>query len=145
MPQTYFDFTNINSFTAPATPVDSWQIFGLTGNDTLTGGSLADTIYGGDNDDRLFGLGGNDILNGGAGNDLLNGGAGDDYAVGDIGNDTFIGGSGNDFFDGAGGIDVANYSRINCWQLKLSLLTPELITIQSMFLVQNLPHLLRSI
>ena len=61
MPQTYFDFLGLNSFTALA--VDNWTILGLTGNDTLTGNSLADIIEGGVGNDRLFGLGGNDILN----------------------------------------------------------------------------------
>lgn len=110
MPQIYFDFANLNLFTAPGTPADNWQIFGLNGNDSLTGGSLADTIYGGDDNDSLFGLGGDDVLNGGTGDDFFDGGSGNDYAFGDIGNDTFFGGSGNDFFDGGAGTDVANYS-----------------------------------
>ena len=110
MPQIYFDFANLNLFTAPGTPADNWQIFGLNGNDSLTGGSLADTIYGGDDNDSLFGLGGDDVLNGGTGDDFFDGGSGNDYAFGDIGNDTFFGGSGNDFFDGGAGADVANYS-----------------------------------
>jgi Ca2+-binding RTX toxin-like protein len=110
MPQIYFDFANLNLFTAPGTPADNWQIFGLNGNDSLTGGSLADTIYGGDDNDSLYGLGGDDVLNGGTGDDFFDGGSGNDYAFGDIGNDTLFGGSGNDFFDGGAGADVANYS-----------------------------------
>ncbi|MCZ8250536.1 MULTISPECIES: calcium-binding protein [unclassified Microcystis] len=108
MPQTYFDFFGLNSFTAAA--VDNWTILGLAGNDTLTGNSLADIIEGGVGNDSLFGLGGNDILNGGDGDDFLDGGSGDDYLSGEIGNDTLFGSLGSDFFNGGAGTDVANYS-----------------------------------
>jgi Ca2+-binding RTX toxin-like protein len=108
MPQIYIDTFGFNSFTAPI--ADNWTILGLTGNDTLTGNSLADIIEGGVGNDRLLGLGGNDILNGGDGNDSLDGGSGDDYVSGEIGNDTFFGSSGSDFFNGGAGTDVANYS-----------------------------------
>jgi Ca2+-binding RTX toxin-like protein len=111
MPQIYIDTFVFNSFTAPT--VDNWQILGLTGNDTLTGNSLADIIEGGVGNDRLFGLGGNDILNGGDGNDSLDGGNGDDYVSGEIGNDTLFGSSGSDFFNGGAGTDVANYSSFS--------------------------------
>src|SRR5439155_4973420 len=47
------------------------NIFGSTGNDILTGGSVNDTLHG-DND--------NDILVGGLGADTLNGNAGTDTA-----------------------------------------------------------------
>ena len=107
MPQTYIDIFSFNSFTALA--VDNWIILGLTGNDTLTGNSLADTIEGGVDNDRLFGLGGNDVLNGGDGDDFLDGGSGDDYLSGEIGNDTLFGSLGSDFFNGGTGTDVANY------------------------------------
>lgn len=107
MPQTYIDFLGLNSFTA--LPVDNWTILGLTGNDTLTGNSLADIIEGGVGNDRLFGLGGNDVLNGGDGDDFLDGGSGDDYLSGEIGNDTLFGSLGSDFFNGGTGTDVANY------------------------------------
>lgn len=109
-PQIDFDFDDLDLFTAPSTPADNWQIFGLNGNDSLTGGSLADTIYGGDDNDSLFGLDGDDVLNGGTGDDFFDGGSGNDYAFGDIGDDTLFGGSGDDFFDGGAGDDVANYS-----------------------------------
>jgi Ca2+-binding RTX toxin-like protein len=108
MPQIYIDTFGLNSFTAPI--ADNWQILGLTGNDTLTGNSLADIIEGGVGNDRLFGLGGNDVLNGGDGDDFLDGGSGDDYVSGEIGNDTLFGSLGSDFFNGGAGTDVANYS-----------------------------------
>ncbi|MBI5790411.1 MAG: DUF4347 domain-containing protein [Rhodocyclales bacterium] len=56
------------------------SIYGLGGNDTLTGGTASDT------------------LDGGGGNDTLDGGAG--------GNDTLIGGNGNDTFVWTGAGDV---------------------------------------
>jgi Ca2+-binding RTX toxin-like protein len=108
MPQIYIDTFVFNSFTAPT--VDNWQILGLTGNDTLTGNSLADIIEGGVGNDRLFGLGGNDVLIGGDGDDFLDGGSGDDYVSGEIGNDTLFGSLGSDFFNGGAGTDVADYS-----------------------------------
>ncbi len=63
------------------------RIFGLDGNDTLTGGALNDQIDGGN---------GADTLNGDDGNDLLIGGAGDDTLKGGKGNDTYL------FVKGAG-------------------------------------------
>jgi Ca2+-binding RTX toxin-like protein len=53
------------------------RIYGLGGNDTLSGGALADT------------------LDGGAGNDTLDGGAGDDTLDGGTGNDTYRFGRGS--------------------------------------------------
>ena len=111
MPQIYIDTFGLNSFTALI--ADNWTILGLTGNDTLTGNSLADIIEGGVGNDRLFGLGGNDVLNGGDGDDFLDGGIGDDYVSGEIGNDTFFGSLGSDFFNGGAGTDVANYSSFS--------------------------------
>jgi Ca2+-binding RTX toxin-like protein len=111
MPQIYIDTFGLNSFTALI--ADNWTILGLTGNDTLTGNSLADIIEGGVGNDRLLGLGGNDILNGGDGDDFLDGGSGDDYVSGEIGNDTLFGSSGSDFFNGGAGTDVANYSSFS--------------------------------
>lgn len=66
------------------------QVFGGSGNDTLTGGSAADDLNGGD---------GTDTISGGAGDDELNGDAGDDTfneGTADSGSDTFSGGAGTD-------------------------------------------------
>ncbi len=57
--------------------VESWQLVGTVGNDTLdasawTGAGLL--IDGGDGDDVLKGGSGNDDLRGGVGNDTLEGG-----------------------------------------------------------------------
>src|SRR4051812_46527462 len=54
------------------------QMFGGTGNDTLTGGLGNDSLFGEAGDDQLLGKGGNDQLFGGADNDTLNGGDLDD-------------------------------------------------------------------
>lgn len=54
------------------------RIYGLTGNDHITGGGLADVLDGGSGDDLIRGGSGNDTLVGGVGNDGLNGGLGND-------------------------------------------------------------------
>src|SRR5262249_41112534 len=51
-----------------------------TGNDTITGNSVANTLSGQTGDDALIGGAGNDTLIGGAGNDTLAGGLGIDMA-----------------------------------------------------------------
>ena len=63
------------------------NIFGGTGNDTITGGSGADSLFGEADNDVLFGRGGADFLFGGSGNDTLTGGDGDDQVFGEDGND----------------------------------------------------------
>ena len=107
------------------TNTKSYTIFGLSGNDTLTGGGGNDKIStgiggnsllnGGDGDDNLFGnLGddtlngdsGNDVLSGSLGDDILNGGSGNDQLSGSIGNDTLNGGLGNDTLTGSNGDDL---------------------------------------
>lgn len=47
------------------------EIYGLRGNDTLTGGAKADLLDGGNGDDTLEGLAGDDILIGNAGTDTV--------------------------------------------------------------------------
>ena len=75
---------DIIDFSAAATPQN---IFGLGGNDILTGGSAGDTIMGDAGDDTVYGRGGNDALFGGSGNDFLIGGAGGDALDGGTGQD----------------------------------------------------------
>ena len=58
----------------------------------------------------IYGLGGNDIVTGGAGKDLIIGGAGADTLNGGAGNDTLQGGAGNDTIDGGGGTDLIDFS-----------------------------------
>ncbi|HEX9977833.1 MAG TPA: calcium-binding protein, partial [Acidimicrobiia bacterium] len=66
------------------------DVFGSSGNDTITGNETGnwlvgwtgdDTISGGDGDDALWGLDGDDTLDGGNGTDSLDGGRGTDTCV----------------------------------------------------------------
>ncbi|RGD90453.1 type I secretion C-terminal target domain-containing protein [Acinetobacter sp. SWAC57] len=59
---------------------DSVRIYGLDGNDTITGSNFADIIRGG---------AGIDTINAGAGNDIIIGGKGDDILTGGLGRDVF--------------------------------------------------------
>lgn len=87
MVKTVYGDSNNNTITANKSGVwpfkywESWKVFGLAGNDTLTGGEKNDTLYGGSGNDNLHGNGGNDILNGGSGNDWMWGGEGNDTFV----------------------------------------------------------------
>ncbi|HKH18093.1 MAG TPA: hypothetical protein VKA57_11250 [Solirubrobacteraceae bacterium] len=54
------------------------NLYGGSGNDTLTGGSGADQLFGETGNDTLLGKGGFDLLFGGADNDTLTGGDADD-------------------------------------------------------------------
>ncbi len=92
--------------------------FGMTGNDTLIGGSNDDYLDGGAGSDSLYGRGGDDTLvagwdhsfnylDGGAGNDLMHGGWGIDWMFGRDGDDTMYGNDGDDRFDGGLGYDRA--------------------------------------
>jgi Ca2+-binding RTX toxin-like protein len=59
---------------------DIENLRGGSGNDTLTGDTLANVLAGGLGNDTLSGQGGSDTLEGGAGADTLNGGDGLDFA-----------------------------------------------------------------
>ncbi|TVQ44678.1 MAG: calcium-binding protein [Gloeocapsa sp. DLM2.Bin57] len=103
-------------------------IYGLSGDDTIYGGSGSlvfsenNTLYSRSlsGNDMLFGGDGNDVLYGEAGNDVLYGENGDDYLNGGIGYDTLIGGPGADrFVFGTGrgfsdlGVDIIHdFSRL---------------------------------
>ncbi|MGC4096185.1 MAG: calcium-binding protein [Nitrospira sp.] len=76
------------------------RIYGLDGNDSVSGGALADLVDGGNGNDAVYGQAGNDTLYGRAGDDTLRGGEG---------NDSLNGGTGNDYLDGGTGIDTASY------------------------------------
>ncbi len=101
------------------------EIYGGSGNDTLTGGSGRDHIEGGVGDDIISGNGEADVLIGDEGNDTINGGDGNDIIFGDAGeisqsaedgsirssiglkdgNDIINAGEGNDIVFGGGGND----------------------------------------
>lgn len=63
-----------------------------SGNDVITGNTLAN------------------VLAGGAGNDTISGGAGNDTLIGGDGTDTLVGGAGGDVLDGGAGADRASYA-----------------------------------
>ena len=65
----------------------SVSLFGLSGNDRITGGAGNDELAGND---------GNDTIKDGRGNDLLDGGAGNDVMYFAAGNDSLTGGTGTD-------------------------------------------------
>ena len=84
------------------------NLFGGTGNDTLTGGSGDDMLFGQSGNDTLFGKGGIDFLFGGSENDVLTGGDGGDLVFGESGNDRMVWNPGDDtdLNEGGSGVDV---------------------------------------
>ena len=72
------------------------DLFGTTGDDTLTGALDDDLLVGDLGNDVLQGLEGSDQLVGDAGADTLDGGDGDDFIWAGMGDDAIIGGSGTD-------------------------------------------------
>ncbi len=84
------------------------NLFGGSGNDTITGGSGADMLFGQSGNDVLNGRGGTDFLFGGAGNDTLTGGDGNDQVFGEAGNDLFVWNPGDDtdLFEGGADTDT---------------------------------------
>jgi hypothetical protein len=86
--------------------LNTTELLGNAGNDTLRGGGGDDHLFGGTGNDELIAIRGNDFLFGGEGNDTLRAGAGQDYLEGGDGNDSLIGGSGNDTFHGGRGNDI---------------------------------------
>jgi Ca2+-binding RTX toxin-like protein len=85
------------------------NLFGGTGNDTITGGAGGDFLFGQSDNDVLVGGGGTDFLFGGQGNDTLIGGDGDDQVFGEAGDDRMIWNPGDDtdLFEGGAGTDTA--------------------------------------
>jgi Ca2+-binding RTX toxin-like protein len=101
-------------------------LYGLAGNDSITGGGGNDSVQGGTGDDKIVGGSGNDTLNGnegadsiygqagndqayaGPGNDYLEGNSGNDVLWGMEDNDTIYGGDGNDYLRGHAGTNVAD-------------------------------------
>src|SRR5215207_8638478 len=91
------------------------NLFGGTGNDTLTGGSGADQLFGQAGNDTLLGRGGNDLLFGGSENDTMTGGDGDDQAFGQSGTDRMIWNPGDDtdLNEGGDGVDTVEVNGGN--------------------------------
>jgi Ca2+-binding RTX toxin-like protein len=99
-------------FTDTYTGIEDFILFGLGGNDTLTGASGLDQLAGGDGDDVLTGGGDPDVLDGNSGNDVLSGGLGEDLLIGDSptdappNDDQLNGGEGGDFLLPSQGSDI---------------------------------------
>jgi Ca2+-binding RTX toxin-like protein len=91
------------------------DLFGGSGNDTVTGGSGTDQLFGQAGNDTLLGRGGSDLLFGGADNDTITGGDGDDQAFGQSGNDRMIWNPGDDtdLDEGADGTDTVEVNGGN--------------------------------
>jgi hypothetical protein len=93
-------------------------IYGLKGDDVISGGSGNTKLYGADGNDeinagsgnaQMYGGNGDDVLIGGSGTNLIVGGPGNDQLYAGTSSDTLIGGSGADFFNcgtqtGSGGL-----------------------------------------
>lgn len=88
--------------------LDKEAIDKLTFIDTteILGNSGAETLNGGNGTDVILGRAGNDTINGGFGDDYISGGAGNDTLYGDYGNDILSGGSGDDLLLGGMGLDT---------------------------------------
>jgi Ca2+-binding RTX toxin-like protein len=80
-----------------------YRVFGLLGNDTITGTSHNELLVGGEGNDFIEGGGGLDEIYGGADNSTLYGGAGDDNIFLSTRDNLVDGGDGNDNIDGGTG------------------------------------------
>ncbi len=89
----------------PPSAGDGLLLFGLGGNDTLSGSSTVDGLDGGSGKDKVTGGGGADDLYGESGRDRLMGGADDDYLDGGKGRDKLSGGDDADILHGGNGAD----------------------------------------
>lgn len=81
------------------------NITGGSGDDTLVGSSVRNVLRGGAGSDGLIGNGGDDALLGEGGSDLLSGGDGNDWLPGDAPG-TLVG---TDYLDGGPGFDSTSY------------------------------------
>lgn len=82
------------------------RLYGVAGDDILSGGSSNDLESGGLGNDRLYGGSGDDALYGGPGNDIFVGGLGNDRLYGSTGNDRLYAGGGRNYIDAGSGNDV---------------------------------------
>jgi Ca2+-binding RTX toxin-like protein len=83
-------------------------MFGLGGDDTITGGDSGNDLTGGSGNDIIVDGVRDGYVHGNSGNDTLSGGGGDDYGIGGSGDDQMSGGTGNDELFGGSGNDVLN-------------------------------------
>ena len=105
IPLTLYMGTNGDDVLPPPGAPEGVLLFGLDGNDILTGSDAVDGLDGGKGKDKLTAGGGADDLYGEAGADKLKGGAGSDYLDGGKGKDKLIGGGDADLQHGGNGKD----------------------------------------
>jgi Ca2+-binding RTX toxin-like protein len=95
-------------------PFYGGAVYGLAGNDSLSGTQGSGRFFGGDGDDTIRAANGSTTIDGGAGNDSLSDNSGNDVLIGGPGDDTIYqrhgvdtinGGDGNDWINAA--IDLA--------------------------------------
>jgi Ca2+-binding RTX toxin-like protein len=84
-----------NAVTSPETPT---VVYGLDGDDTITGSGYSDLIFGGDGNDVIYGWVGDGLSD--QDSDRIYGGTGNDRIFGVTGNDRLDGGTGNDLLVG---------------------------------------------
>jgi serralysin len=99
------------------------SVYGLTGNMSITRGTVLENVISGSGDDiisgnsaanRIWGKGGKDSLSGGGDKDRLFGGGQADKLWGGNGNDRLSGGGGKDRLEGGGGNDkLTGGSRVD--------------------------------
>lgn len=95
-----------NDVTDLSTQLQSVQVYGLGGADTISTGDGDDRVYGNTGADLIRAGKGDDSVYGGQENDTIDGGDGNDQIAGDLGNDSLLGGAGNDIIYGGQGNDV---------------------------------------
>ncbi|HYI84868.1 MAG TPA: calcium-binding protein [Acetobacteraceae bacterium] len=83
----------------------------ITGVEYVRGSAHADTLVGDNSWGGLFGLGGDDTLSGRDANDKLEGGDGNDSLDGGNHDDTLVGGAGDDVLHGGGGTDRFTWTK----------------------------------
>ena len=110
-----FSFTGVDGAATPAPAVEIST--SVTGQPVEVGDALANSLQTEGTGGSLFGLGGDDVLTGGAGVDGLfggagadtaSGGAGDDVLRGGDGDDSLTGGDDDDLISGGAGADILN-------------------------------------
>lgn len=104
-PLTLYMGTNGDDILPPPGAPDGLLLFGLGGNDVLTGSNIVDGLDGGPGKDKLSAGAGADDLYGESGGDRLHGGDDEDYLDGGNGRDKLTGGDDADLLHGGGGKD----------------------------------------
>ena len=93
-----FAFADGTTLTQADLVARGFDLVGTAGNDSLNGGQTYRGIYGLDGEDVLTGGAIDNVLNGGSGNDLLFGAGGIDQFFGGTGDDQLLGGAGHDSY-----------------------------------------------